>query len=132
MIFGPGGADNNDIKSPAAVRNCSFTGSPGNYHIGFLTTDGVQIAGNTFAGSPGTADIEIPGGVADTTIEPTDRPTIDDSGTRTRIRGTVELGGAPTGSNYSAADAGLEILDTSTSPVDRYAVLQDGSVAGPL
>lgn len=57
---------------------------------------------------------------------------ISDGGSRTRYNGTVELGSSPTASNYDATDAGVEILDTSTSPTDVYKVAQDGSLIGPV
>jgi hypothetical protein len=54
------------------------------------------------------------------------------SPSRVRYNGQIQMGGAPTGSNYAALDAGTTILDTSASPADEYRVLDDGTLVGPL
>lgn len=55
----------------------------------------------------------------------------DIGGARVRRNGTIHLSSAPTGSNYGADDAGIEILDTSLSPPDLYWVATDGTLLGP-
>jgi len=83
-------------------------------------------------GTDAANGITIGSGVSDISIEWTDvdrsewTSILNDSGTRTRVNGKIELSGAPTASNYDASDVGLDIIDT-TGPT-RYSVLRDGSV----
>lgn len=53
----------------------------------------------------------------------------NDGGTRSRRNGVIELGGAPTDSNYTTRDAGVTVLDTSTSPPTEYKVMADGTTS---
>jgi hypothetical protein len=54
------------------------------------------------------------------------------SPTRPRFNGTVYIGSSPTGSNYDSGDAGVTIIDRSTSPADMYKVDTDGTLLGPF
>jgi len=80
-----------------------------------LTLDGVNglsdpiISSNVF--SNGTSEVNSP--------------------TRPRYEGKILLSGVPDSANYSSADSGVEILDTSVSPPDIYWVATDGSLFGP-
>lgn len=54
------------------------------------------------------------------------------TGTRVSVHDTIEMSGAPDAANYDSEDAGTTIIDiSSTTPHDRYDVLQDGTLDGP-
>jgi hypothetical protein len=66
-----------------------------------------------------------------TTPDITAQTAYDDPSDHIFVNGKTDLGGAPNASNYAPEDAGLQIVDTSTSPDELYIVLDDGGLSGP-
>ena len=48
------------------------------------------------------------------------------------VEGTNFRGSAPSSSDFTASDAGMTIVDTSTSPPDQYMIDETGGVVGPF
>jgi hypothetical protein len=105
-----------------------------------ITTTGSQNLGMTLAGNDiavsgysdrdpdGNGRLRIESTASDCRITTNTDVSILDKGTRTRINGQVEVSGPPKAGDYGPSDAGIRIIDTSTSPVNVYYVLRDGEL----
>jgi len=95
-------------------------------------SDGVILSGSgtsadyLYVRDSGSRSVDV--NASDVTIGEMDIGGTFNPDTRTRVRGAILMGGAPTASNYDEGDARTEIVDTSTSPPTIYYVTDSGGL----